>query len=142
MSVNRVIPILVVLAIAVLAIGPIVAALNGQHPSEVELARPADAAVVIALPDRLDVKWADRTSDESAYQVERSTDGANWTAAASLPADSTLFSDTGLTCETTYYYRVRSTRAVDNRQSEFTAVVSATTGVCPPAAPVSLMVIQ
>src|SRR5687767_9384318 len=133
---NRVIPILVVLAIAILAIGPIAAALNERAADPNALLRPANAAVVVTLPDQLDVQWSDRADNESMYQIERSRDGVTWEPAASLPADTTHFSDTGLDCGTTYYYRVRSYRAADDRLSSYTDTFSAKTGLCPPSAPV------
>ncbi len=85
--------------------------------------------------------WQDNATTESAYHVERSTDGNNWTVIQNtLPANTTTFTDTGLTCSTAYHYRVRAFRQSDNRYSDYSNVIAAATLACPliaPAAPVA-----
>jgi titin len=42
------------------------------------------------------------------------------------------YPNTGLQCETSYYYRVRAYRSGDGRFSAYSNVASAATGTCPP----------
>ena len=71
------------------------------------------------------IVWLDTSVNEAGFEVERSTDGMNWTLVATLPIDSTSYVDTGLTRNTTYWYRVRAFNSVGN--SAWTAEVSGTT---------------
>jgi len=55
--------------------------------------------------ERIDLSWTDITN-ENGYRVERSIDDNAYALIASPTADSSNYSDTGLTPATTYYYRV------------------------------------
>lgn len=55
---------------------------------------------------RVTLAWTDNAFDENGVKIDRSTNGTSWTQIASLPADSTTFTDAGLTQATLYYYRV------------------------------------
>ena len=99
-----------------------------SHPAQPDglAASPVDETTI-------DLTWVDNATDESAYRVERSPNGGvTWAEIASLPANSTFYSDTGLTCGTGYAYRVRAYRAADGLFSNYTNVVSASTVLCPP----------
>lgn len=50
--------------------------------------------------------WADNSSDESSFQIERSPDGTAWAPLAAVTADTASVRDTGLASGTVYYYRV------------------------------------
>src|SRR5207302_424984 len=58
-------------------------------------------------------------------KVERSTDGTTFTQVATVGANVTAYSDTGLAAATQYYYRVRATNAAGD--SAYSNVASATT---------------
>jgi predicted phage tail protein len=80
---------------------------------------------------------ADNAGNETGYWIERSADGINFMQIASVGANSTGFSDTGLSASTTYYYRVRATNTAGN--SDYSNTANATTeAVAPPATPSNL----
>jgi hypothetical protein len=54
----------------------------------------------------ISVTWADNSSNENGFLLERSLDQANWVVAADLAANMQSYNDTGRAAETTYYYRV------------------------------------
>jgi len=59
---------------------------------------------------QINLAWADNSSDENAFFIERSTGNpANFTQIAVNPADDVNYSDTSVAPSTTYYYRVRGT---------------------------------
>jgi hypothetical protein len=61
---------------------------------------------------QIDLTWTDNSSVESNMVVERSTSSSFTSPVVkTLAADTTSYSDTGLTASTTYYYRVKATNA-------------------------------
>ena len=76
---------------------------------------------------QIDLGWIDVTG-ETSYVIERST-SSTFTQIASPVADSTSYSNTGLTASTTYYYRIK---AVNSDGSSGYASTSATTNPLPP----------
>ena len=57
----------------------------------------------------IDLAWATAATGVSGYQVDRSTDGTNWTTIASnLPASPLQYKDLGLPPDTDYFYRVEA----------------------------------
>jgi hypothetical protein len=78
---------------------------------------------------QIDLRWTDNSNNEDGFKVYRSTDGVNFTTAATLGANTTTFSNSGRTASTTYYYRVRAFNASGN--SAYSNTVNVTTW--PPA---------
>ena len=75
---------------------------------------PADPSALNATPishTRIDLSWIDNATNEAAYEVERSTTGVGgpYTLLITLPENTTSYSNTGLTANTEYCYRVRAT---------------------------------
>ncbi|MGB7804829.1 MAG: fibronectin type III domain-containing protein, partial [Actinomycetota bacterium] len=86
----------------------------------------------------IELAWSN-TAGESAYRVERSTDGGRgWTPVGTIGQNVTGFTDSSLSAATTYFYRVIAVR--DGVDSVPSAVASATTILDPPATPPSLSV--
>ena len=65
-----------------------------------------------ASQDRIDLSWQDASTNETGYELQRSTTGANgsFTLLANLPSNLTSYSDRALTAATEYCYRVRAYR--------------------------------
>jgi fibronectin type 3 domain-containing protein len=69
-------------------------------------AMPSQLSAMAVSYEQVELSWTDNATDESGFRVERSDNGVDFAEIASLAADSTAFSDTGLAADTTYYYRV------------------------------------
>ena len=70
-------------------------------------AGPTGLTAQAVSADTIDLVWQDNAPDETAYDVERSANGGlAWALVASLPSETTSFSDSGLAPDTTYHYRV------------------------------------
>lgn len=75
------------------------------------------------------LSWSDNSDNETGFKVERSPDGSTgWAEIATLGANVATHTDTGLTCNTRYSYRVRAANA--NGDSAPSAVVDVLTSVC------------
>jgi hypothetical protein len=80
---------------------------------------------------RIDLTWQDNSSDETQFLVERSPDGSTgWQQIAAVGAGVTAYSDTGRSCETMYYYRVRAYREGDDQASGYSNNANAKTYAC------------
>jgi autotransporter-associated beta strand protein len=95
---------------------------------------PTALAATAVSHQTIDLAWTDNEVGETGYLVERSaTAGSGFTQIASLPANTTSYSDTSLSANTTRFYRVRAAGGSGN--SAYSNVASATTLPTPPAAP-------
>jgi len=78
---------------------------------------------------QIDLSWTDNSGNEDGFKIERSPNGTSgWTQIASVGAGVTTYANTVLTCETTYYYRVRAYDA--GGDSDYSNVANAQTMVC------------
>ncbi|MCU0497142.1 MAG: CSLREA domain-containing protein [Anaerolineae bacterium] len=78
----------------------------------------------------IDLTWLDLSVGEGQFVFERSTDTVTWTQVASAPPNTSSFTNTGLTCNTTYYYRLFAI-STSARSANSNAAI-ATTGSCAP----------
>ncbi len=73
------------------------------------LAGPSNLSAVDASTSKINLSWADHSSYESGFKIERKIGtGATYSQIADIAADQTSYNDTGLNEATTYYYRVRA----------------------------------
>jgi LmbE family N-acetylglucosaminyl deacetylase len=99
-------------------------------------AAPTGLTATAVSSSQINLAWVDNATNETGYRVERSSDGTTFTTLATLGANVTTYSNTGLTASTTYFYRVLASNAGGN--SAYSNVASATTTGLPPAAPSAL----
>jgi len=91
--------------------------------------------------DQIDLSWTDNSDNEDGFEIERRTDGSNFTQIDTVGANVNTYNDTALAEETQYWYRIRAYN--DAGDSDYSTTASATTPSCggtePPAAPTGLM---
>jgi hypothetical protein len=85
---------------------------------------------------QIDLNWADNSGNETGFELERSTNGTDFTKLADLPANAANYQNTGLTTLTKYWYRIRAKNSIGN--SDYSNVADATTFDVPPSKPESL----
>jgi hypothetical protein len=108
--------------------------ISGTPPST-NIPPPSNLAASLASSTEIDLTWADNSSNETNFVLERSTDSQFVSVTnITLPANTTSYADTGLSVGT-YYYRVKATNA--GGSSGYSNAVSAATL---PAAPSNLTV--
>ncbi|MBZ0314813.1 MAG: hypothetical protein K8L91_00230, partial [Anaerolineae bacterium] len=82
------------------------------------------------------LSWIDTNTDETNYLIERSTTGTGgWSQIAAVAANVVTYSNSSLPTGTQFYYRVRAYRASDTTYTGYSDLATATTQICPPAAP-------
>jgi len=86
---------------------------------------PSDLVATATSSSQIDLTWTDNSGNEDGFSIERSPDSSNWAQIASVGANVTDYSDTGLEPDTTYYYRVLSYNTSGN--SDYSETASATT---------------
>jgi uncharacterized protein len=87
---------------------------------------------------RIDLTWSDNSNNETSFRLQRRQPGGSWLEIATIPVNTKLYSDTGLSNETTYQYRIlaSNTEATSNPSN----MASATTlGEPIPSIPSSLV---
>jgi titin len=95
---------------------------------------PTNLTATTTLQTQIYLAWQDNSSDESAFRIERSPNGTTgWTQIASVGANVTSYTNIGLNCSTTYYYRVYAYRQSDGQASDYSNVANATTAPCSPS---------
>lgn len=87
------------------------------------------ATTLAAAPTtaRLTLAWNDNSANETGFKIERSRDGVSFTQIATVGANVTTYTDSGLTVGVPYWYRVRAYNATGN--SGYSNTTSATTTV-------------
>ncbi len=99
-------------------------------------AAPSNLTATAISQTRIDLAWQDNAANESGFRVER-WNGSVFAPIATVGANATTFSNTGLAPATTYLYRVLAFNGGGNSPPSNTA--EATTLPNPPAAPSNLV---
>jgi fibronectin type 3 domain-containing protein len=90
---------------------------------------PADLTILKIQTKRLTIGWLDKSTNEESFEVQRAPDNSGapgtWADIAVLPINTDSYTDSGLTTQTTYWYRVRACNVVGC--SAYTAEESGTT---------------
>ena len=100
-------------------------------------ARPNNLRTTSIAFDVVNLAWNDNSTNETAFYLERGVlTGGRWvyTRIATLPADTTTYSDTTVAASRQYRYRVQATNSAGN--SSYSSVLSVTTPA--PANPVPM----
>jgi hypothetical protein len=89
-------------------------------------AAPSGLAASAISSTQINLSWADNSSDETGFRIERRTDlSGTWSQIATAGAGATSFADTTAAPATTYFYRVQATNSAG--ASGYSNEASATT---------------
>ena len=87
---------------------------------------PANLSATASSSSQISLTWADSSSNETGFKLERKTGATGtWSQIATPAANATSFSNLDLTASTEYFYRVRASNAAGN--SPFSSEANATT---------------
>jgi hypothetical protein len=71
-------------------------------------AAPSKLSAAAVSTSKINLAWQDNSTNENGFAIERSLDGANFSPPITVGANAPGYTDTGLSSNTRYYYRVRS----------------------------------
>ncbi|MEW6417168.1 MAG: S8 family serine peptidase [Nitrospirota bacterium] len=87
---------------------------------------PGSLSASAISSSQIDLSWTDNSSNETGFKIERKVDaGGTYSEIATVGANITTNSDTGLSASTTYYYRVSAYNVAGD--SSYSNEVSVTT---------------
>jgi len=97
---------------------------------------PSALAATAVSATQINLTWTDNATDETGFELERSTDAVTFTKIADLGANVTAYQHTGLVPATRYWYRVLAKNAAG--KSAYSNIANATTQQVAPIAPTGL----
>jgi subtilisin family serine protease len=101
---------------------------------------PTSLAAVAVSSSRINLNWADASSDEAGFNIYRSTNGGlTFALLATVGSNATAFVDTTVLASTAYQYRVRAHNAAGESADSNTASVTTPAALTTPAAPSNLV---
>jgi len=106
----------------------------GSPPSS-----PTNLSGTIISCNQIDLTWQDNSDDETNFIVERKKEGdCCFSVKATLPSNTTIYSDTTVSPNTKYYYKVKAKNSYGD--SGYSNEISRTTPLCgtAPSAPSNL----
>lgn len=83
---------------------------------------PSSLGATSVSSNRIDLVWLDNSLNETGFAIERSVDGTNFIQVGNVNADITNYSDTTVSGNVTYYYRVYASGAAGNSSYSNVAV--------------------
>ena|ERR1017187_3858525 len=95
---------------------------------------PTNLTASVISISQIGLSWADASTNEDGFKIERSLDGTNFSQIAQVSTNTTKYRNTGLFPNTTYSYRVRAYNA--GGASAFTTAAASTPA---PACPLSVV---
>jgi hypothetical protein len=78
---------------------------------------PTNLSAVAVSASEVDLSWSDASFGEGGFQVDKSTDGVNYTLAGTSSSNVTSFQVLNLTAGTTYWFRVQALGGAGNSTS-------------------------
>ena len=118
----------------VTACGTLETCSNGNCVALTIPAAPSSLQAAATSASQINLSWTDNSNNEDGFKVERKTGaGGTYSEIKTVGAGVASYSDTGLTCATTYYYRVRANNGAGD--SGYSNEANVATSNCPLTAP-------
>ena len=88
-------------------------------------AAPSNLTATVNSRSKIALNWTDNATDETSFKIERSTNGTTFRQITTRGSNVKTYTNSGLSANTVYYYRVRAYNARGN--STFSNIISAKT---------------
>jgi photosystem II stability/assembly factor-like uncharacterized protein len=99
---------------------------------------PEDLEVTAVSSSEIDLSWSDNSDNEDGFKIERKISGGSYSEIATVAANVTTYKDTGLSKNTTYYYRVKAFNGKGDSAYSNEAYTTMLKGETVPEAPTGL----
>lgn len=107
----------------------------------VGITAPSNLQGEVTTPGSIQLFWQDNSNNETGFELQRgTTNGGPYAFYKLLDEDAIAFEDTGLTPNTTYYYRLRATNTTQRSDYTTQLAVTISTDTEPPTPPQNLVV--
>jgi hypothetical protein len=93
---------------------------------------PSDLVATAISPSQIDLSWHDNSGDEQGFRIERSLDAFAFTEIATTGPNVTSFSDTTVSADTLYFYRVFAFNGFGNSEPSNIAFAQTPPNPIPP----------
>jgi len=93
---------------------------------------PSDLVATAISSTQIDLSWHDNSGDEQGFRIERSLDGFAFTEIATTSPNVTSFSDTTVSADTLYFYRVFAFNGFGNSEPSNIAFAQTPPNPIPP----------
>jgi hypothetical protein len=84
---------------------------------------PSNLSAQLGLGGSVFLSWQDNSLNETGFVLQRSSDGITFTTVASLPQDTTAFTDSLANTNSTYFYRVAAFNAFGSSDDSSVAIL-------------------
>jgi PKD repeat protein len=101
----------------------------GPGPKLTAPIAPSNLRATAVSSSRITLTWQDNSDNEQGFKIERRVEGGSYSQIATVEANTQSYSDSGLSSEATYCYRVRAYNSAGD--SPFSDEACATTGAPP-----------
>ncbi len=91
-------------------------------------ASPTNLQGTVINCTQIDLTWQDNSGDETNFIVERKIEGGIYSVKATLPANTRVYSDTTVSANTKYYYKVKAKNSFGD--SGYSNEINKTTPLC------------
>ncbi|HAG11515.1 MAG TPA: hypothetical protein DCK76_09080 [Desulfotomaculum sp.] len=98
---------------------------NATTTNDTTLAAPSKLSASVQSATSIKLTWTDNSSNETGFKIERKLSGGSYSQLNMVSANTTSYTDTGLSGGTKYYYRVYAYNSSSN--SKYSNEVNATT---------------
>lgn len=79
----------------------------------------------VAAANSVNLTWSDNSNNEDSFVIQRSAPGASWATIATLTANTTRYTDTNVSANSTYYYTMHAKNSTN--QSGWSRTITAIT---------------
>ncbi len=98
---------------------------NTATTNDTTLTAPSKLSASVQSATSIKLTWTDNSSNETGFKIERKLSGGSYSQLKTVSANTTSYTDTGLSGGTKYYYRVYAYNSSSN--SKYSNEVNATT---------------
>ena len=111
----------------------------GYADVQAKLKAPDNLTATAVSSSQINLTWQSKSPNETGFKIERAASSSGpWTQIATVGANITTYSNTGLTPSTTYYYRVCAYDTAGNSSYSNTASATTQSGGTVPITPSNL----